>query len=89
MPPCSPDLNPIEFFWKDLKRYPAKLLSFDEAVTEASRIANELLMRSIGLRLWGSYRIFVVRDLYGQEVILLSVICRVKQVIRYGIDYTY
>jgi len=60
-----------------------------EAVTEASRIANELLMRSIGLRLWGSYRIFVVRDLYGQEVILLSVICRVKQVIRYGIDYTY
>jgi len=35
----------------------------------------------------GLERIFVVRDLYGQEVILLSLICRVEQVRRYRIDY--
>ena len=44
LPPYSPDLNPIEFCWKDLKRHLAKLLSFDEVVTEASRIANELML---------------------------------------------
>ncbi|RLI85766.1 MAG: hypothetical protein DRO76_04975 [Candidatus Altiarchaeales archaeon] len=42
----SPDLNPIEFCWKDLKRHSAKLLSFDEVVTEALRIAKGLMLES-------------------------------------------
>ena len=42
----SPDLNPIEFCWKDLKRHSAKLLSFDEVVTEALRMAKGLMLES-------------------------------------------
>lgn len=35
LPPYSPDLNPIEFEWKDMKKELAKFLSFDEVVRNA------------------------------------------------------
>lgn len=44
LPPYSPDLNPIEFEWKDMKRELAKFLSFDEVVRNAKSIA-EMLMK--------------------------------------------
>lgn len=44
LPPYSPDLNPVEFLWKDLKRRLAKFLSFDEIVATASEVANDLIL---------------------------------------------
>ena len=44
LPPYSPDLNPIEFGWKDMKKELAKFLSFDEVVRNAKSIA-EMLMK--------------------------------------------
>ncbi len=44
LPPYSPDLNPIEFEWKDMKKELAKFLSFDEVVRNAKSIA-EMLMK--------------------------------------------
>ena len=32
LPPYSPDLNPIEFGWKDLKRELSSILDFDEMI---------------------------------------------------------
>jgi transposase len=42
LPPYSPDLNPIEFPWKDLKRELSGRLQFDIAVQEARSIALKL-----------------------------------------------
>jgi len=42
LPPYSPDLNPIEFPWKDLKRELSGRLQFDTAVQEARAIALRL-----------------------------------------------
>ena len=42
LPPYCPDLNPIEFGWKDLKRELAGLLNFDEIVERSIEVALEL-----------------------------------------------
>lgn len=42
LPPYSPDLNPIEFGWKDVKRELSGILEFDRAVQEAKPIALKL-----------------------------------------------
>ncbi len=44
LPPYSPDLNPIEFGWRDLKRELSRFLGFDEMVGSCV---------SVGLRLFG------------------------------------
>jgi len=43
LPPYSPDLQPIEFGWKDLKRELSGIPEFDRAVEEAKPIAMKLL----------------------------------------------
>ena len=43
LPPYSPDLNPIEFSWKDLKRELARFLSFDEVERNSISIAERLM----------------------------------------------
>jgi len=42
LPPYSPDLNPIEFGWKDLKRELSSILDFDEMVERSEGTALEL-----------------------------------------------
>ena len=42
LPPYSPDLQPIEFGWKDVKREVSGILDFDRAVFEAKGIALKL-----------------------------------------------
>ena len=42
LPPYSPDLNPIEFGWKDLKRELGGILDFDEMIERSESIALEL-----------------------------------------------
>lgn len=42
LPPYSPDLQPIEFGWKDVKRELSGILEFDKAVQEARPIALKL-----------------------------------------------
>jgi putative transposase len=42
LPPYSPDLNPIEFGWKDLKRELAKFVDFDIMVEKSEEKALEL-----------------------------------------------
>jgi len=42
LPPYSPDLNPIEFGWKDLKRELSSTLDFDVMIERSERIALEL-----------------------------------------------
>ena len=42
-PPYSPDLNPIEFGWKDLKRDLSKFLDFDEAIEMSEEFALKIL----------------------------------------------
>ena len=42
LPPYSPDLNPIEFGWKDLKRELAKFVDFDIMVERSEEKALEL-----------------------------------------------
>lgn len=44
MPPYCPDLNPIEFGWKDLKRELAAILDFDQMVDNAQEMATQLLL---------------------------------------------
>jgi len=43
LPPYSPDLNPIEFEWKDMKKELAKFLSFDEVERNVKSIAERLM----------------------------------------------
>ncbi len=43
LPPYSPDLNPIEFSWKDIKRELRKILSFDEMINNAEQTAVMVL----------------------------------------------
>ncbi len=43
VPPYSPDLNAIEFGWKDLKRDLSKFLDFDEAIEMSEEFALEIL----------------------------------------------
>jgi len=38
LPPYSPDLNPIEFGWKDTKRELSMVLNFDETVKQCKEI---------------------------------------------------
>lgn len=42
LPPYSPDLQPIEFGWKDVKRELSGILEFDKAVQEARPVALKL-----------------------------------------------
>jgi len=42
-PPYSPDLNPIEFAWKDLKRELSAILNYDQAIQEAEGKALQLM----------------------------------------------
>lgn len=42
LPPYSPDLNPIEFGWKDLKRELAAKLKFDEMIDASGPTALRL-----------------------------------------------
>ena len=42
LPPYSPDLNPIEFGWKDLKRELGAYLAFDKMVGMGRDVALEL-----------------------------------------------
>jgi len=39
LPPYSPDLNPIEYGWKDLKRELSSILDFDEMIERSERVA--------------------------------------------------
>jgi putative transposase len=39
LPPYSPDLNPIELGWKDIKRELSGILQFDSAIMKAKPIA--------------------------------------------------
>lgn len=43
LPPYSPDLNPIEFAWKDLKRELSAILNYDQAIQEAEGKALQLM----------------------------------------------
>jgi transposase len=42
LPPYNPDLNPIEFGWKDLKRNLAGFLEFDEMINHCEEAALNL-----------------------------------------------
>ncbi|RLI86731.1 MAG: IS630 family transposase [Archaeoglobales archaeon] len=42
LPPYCPDLNPIEFGWRDLKRELARFLDFDKVVERSIEVAIEL-----------------------------------------------
>lgn len=42
LPPYSPDLNPIEFGWKDVKRKLSEILDFDEMVEKSRGVTLEL-----------------------------------------------
>lgn len=42
LPPYSPDLQPIEFGWKDLKREISGFLNFEEAASRSEGIALNL-----------------------------------------------
>ena len=42
VPPHSPDPNPIEFGWKDLKRELSNILDFDEMIERSEEIAIDL-----------------------------------------------
>ena len=44
LPPYSPDLNPIEFGWKDLKRELSKILDFERMVEKSRDIALKLFL---------------------------------------------
>ncbi|CAD7768660.1 DDE superfamily endonuclease [Candidatus Methanoperedenaceae archaeon GB50] len=42
LPPYSPDLNPIEFDWKDLKRELSSILDFNEMIKSCEGVALDL-----------------------------------------------
>ncbi|RLG23095.1 hypothetical protein DRN85_09995 [Methanosarcinales archaeon] len=46
MPPYSPDLNPIEFGWKDLKRELSNILDFDEMTERSESTALDLRLNA-------------------------------------------
>ena len=48
LPPYSPDLNPIEFGWKDLKRELGALLDFDQMIQQAQEQAMDLFYQRKG-----------------------------------------
>ena len=39
----SPDLNPIEFLWKDAKRKTSRYPHFDDVIEQVTDIAHQLL----------------------------------------------
>lgn len=43
LPPYSPDLNPIESAWKDLKRELSAILNYDRAIQEAEVKALQMI----------------------------------------------
>ena len=43
LPPYSPDLNPIEFGWKDLKRELCGIPDFDKAISKCKHIALKFI----------------------------------------------
>ena len=43
LPPYSPDLNPIDFGWKDLKRELSSILDFNEMIKSCEGVALDLL----------------------------------------------
>ncbi len=61
-PPYSPDLNPIEFGWKDLKRDLCKFLDFDEAIG----MSEELALKIMHSRKDG-YSKHVINKVMGEE----------------------
>jgi len=62
LPPYSPDLNPIEFGWKDLKRDLSKFLNFDEAI----EISEECALKIIYSRKDG-YSKHVINKVFSEE----------------------
>jgi transposase len=62
LPPYSPDLNPIEFGWKDLKRDLGKFLNFDEAI----EMSEESALRIIYSRK-DSYSRHVINKAFSEE----------------------
>ena len=42
IPPYSPDLNPIDFGWKDLKRELSNILDFNEMIKSCEGVALDL-----------------------------------------------
>jgi transposase len=49
LPPYSPDLNPIEFGWKDSKKELAGILEYEEMIKQAEEISMRLFReRKIG-----------------------------------------
>ncbi len=48
LPPYSPDLNPIEFGWKDLKRDLGAVLDFDQMVQQVQEQTLELFHQRKG-----------------------------------------
>ncbi|MHC1584588.1 MAG: hypothetical protein ACXQTM_08225 [Methanosarcinales archaeon] len=63
LPLYSPDLNPIEFGWKDLKRELSNILDFDEMIKSCEGVASDYF----GERKQGYSRYWVVDELISAE----------------------
>ena len=61
-PPYSPDLNPIEFGWKDLKRDLSKFLNFDDAIEMGEESALKIIYSRKD-----SYSKHVINKVFSEE----------------------
>jgi putative transposase len=69
LPPYSPDLNPIEFGWKDLKRELAILLDFNIMVEKSKEKALELFKERKNRYTNYWVKRFMSESIKGQELI--------------------